>query len=203
MGRKKTYSREEAAQSAFQLFWEKGYEHTSLRDLEEATGVNRYGLYDSFKDKEGLFRVCIEQYCAAGDEMLSSLPTDGLDGMLAIIQRYATQAEDDNVSRYGCMVVTSLLQQDGMSEEIQLLLKTHIESLLAYFRTVLVNEQEAGNLRPGLVVEECAEFMHMSLIGLASMTRIGPGTKRLRLAAQAALATVRSWSVAAEGAATD
>ena len=77
MGRKKSYSRDEAAERALQTFWEKGYERTSLRDLEAATGVNRYGLYDSFNDKQGLFQECIEHYCSSGETMLGEIAGKG------------------------------------------------------------------------------------------------------------------------------
>jgi AcrR family transcriptional regulator len=44
------------------VFWEKGYEGTSLDDLTEAMGINRSSLYSSFGDKEALFRRVIARY---------------------------------------------------------------------------------------------------------------------------------------------
>ena len=44
------------------VFWERGYEGTSLTDLTEAMGINRASLYSSFGDKETLFRLALARY---------------------------------------------------------------------------------------------------------------------------------------------
>jgi hypothetical protein len=45
MGRPKGYDRETILVAARDLFWEQGYERTSIADLEERTGLNRSSLY--------------------------------------------------------------------------------------------------------------------------------------------------------------
>ena len=55
MGRPKGFSREEVLEKAMPIFWAHGFADTTLRDLEQATGVNKSGLYMEFCDKEDLF----------------------------------------------------------------------------------------------------------------------------------------------------
>ena len=62
MGRRKTFSREEVLEKAMPLFWKHGFADTSLQDLEQATGVNKSGLYSEFRDKEDLFLACLRHY---------------------------------------------------------------------------------------------------------------------------------------------
>lgn len=62
MGRLKTFSREEVLEKAMPVFWKQGFADTSLQDLEQATGVNRSGLYTEFRDKEDLFVACLRHY---------------------------------------------------------------------------------------------------------------------------------------------
>jgi TetR/AcrR family transcriptional repressor of nem operon len=193
MGRKKSYDRAEAAERALQAFWEKGYERTSLRDLEAATGVNRYGLYDSFTDKQGLFGECIEHYCASTESMLAEQADEGLDGLLQLIGRFAEPQAEDNNCRHGCLVVTSLLERDGLSPAIRQRLKDYIQHLLEHIRSVLANEQRAGKLRAELELDECVEFMHLFLVGLPTMSRISSDDAGMRLAARAAMHTMQSW----------
>jgi AcrR family transcriptional regulator len=62
MGRHKQFERDDVTDKALQIFWMKGYLDTSLKDLEEATGVFKPALYSEYGNKEGLFLECIKYY---------------------------------------------------------------------------------------------------------------------------------------------
>lgn len=62
MGRPKGYERDTVVEKAQALFWAKGWEATSLHDLEAATGLNKFSLYAEFGSKRGLFLACLEAY---------------------------------------------------------------------------------------------------------------------------------------------
>src|ERR1700679_569604 len=62
MGRPKGFSREEVLEKAMPVFWKHGFADTSLQELEQATGVNKSGLYSEFRDKEDLFVACLRHY---------------------------------------------------------------------------------------------------------------------------------------------
>ena len=44
------------------LFWEKGYDATYISDLIETMGISRSTLYDSFGDKDELFKLVLKHY---------------------------------------------------------------------------------------------------------------------------------------------
>src|ERR1700732_1230435 len=62
MGRPKNFSREEVLEKAIPVFWKHGFADTSLQDLQQATGVNKSGLYTEFRDKDDLFVACLRHY---------------------------------------------------------------------------------------------------------------------------------------------
>lgn len=62
MARKREFDPEQALDRALHLFWEKGYAHTSMRDLVEATGVAPAGLYAAFGDKKSLYVKALQKY---------------------------------------------------------------------------------------------------------------------------------------------
>jgi len=62
MGRNKKFSREHVLKKALPVFWKYGFAHTSLRDLEKATGVNKSGLYSEFVDKSDLYVESLRHY---------------------------------------------------------------------------------------------------------------------------------------------
>jgi AcrR family transcriptional regulator len=51
MGRPKKFNREGVLDRAIPVFWKHGFADTTVQHLEQATGVNKSGLYTEFKDK--------------------------------------------------------------------------------------------------------------------------------------------------------
>jgi AcrR family transcriptional regulator len=62
MGRPKKFKRESVLQKALPVFWRCGFADASLHELEQATGVNKSGLYSEFKGKEDLFLQSLQYY---------------------------------------------------------------------------------------------------------------------------------------------
>lgn len=61
-GRPREFDTGNALEAALRLFWQKGYEGTSLSDLTNAMGIKRPSLYAAFGNKEGLFRKALAVY---------------------------------------------------------------------------------------------------------------------------------------------
>jgi AcrR family transcriptional regulator len=63
-GRPREFDRDAALRRAMELFWERGYEGTSLDDLTRAMGIGKPSLYAAFGCKEDLFREALALYDA-------------------------------------------------------------------------------------------------------------------------------------------
>ena len=63
-GRPRAFDEDVALEIAMRIFWQKGYEATSMTDLTQAMGINPPSLYAAFGNKESLFLRVLERYSA-------------------------------------------------------------------------------------------------------------------------------------------
>jgi TetR/AcrR family transcriptional regulator, transcriptional repressor for nem operon len=64
MARPRTFDPDEALDAARDVFWQNGFQNTSLDDITAATGLAKPSLYAAFGDKNGLFLKVLDRYHA-------------------------------------------------------------------------------------------------------------------------------------------
>ncbi len=62
MARPREFEEIKVKEALMRVFWEKGYEATSMQDLVEATGLLKGSLYGAFGDKRALYMVALAHY---------------------------------------------------------------------------------------------------------------------------------------------
>lgn len=105
MGRPKGFSREEVLEKALPVFWKYGFADTSLQELEQATGVNKSGLYTEFRDKEDLFVACLRHYLQSqGKRGLLTREPLGWNNVETFLKNGPLNKEEQQ----GCFAVNSM-----------------------------------------------------------------------------------------------
>jgi AcrR family transcriptional regulator len=61
-GRPISFDKDAALEAAMLIFWERGYEGTSMADLTHAMGLNPSSIYAAFGDKQALFQLVVKRY---------------------------------------------------------------------------------------------------------------------------------------------
>jgi len=83
------------------VLWSKGYGGTSVADLVQASGVNKFGLYAEFRDKHGLFVETLRYYtlidAAPHDVVVRTIVTDHEKRLELREQRLRTSAADGDI----------------------------------------------------------------------------------------------------------
>ena len=105
-GRPRTLDRAGALDAAIRLFWEHGYEGTSLADLTRAMGMSPPSVYEAFGDKEALFRQALAHYQRRRtEEAAPLLDGDGsaVEAVVALILQSVEQATRPG-DPLGCLV---------------------------------------------------------------------------------------------------
>jgi AcrR family transcriptional regulator len=106
-GRPRTFDPDTALRQALDVFWQRGYEGTSLSDLAQAMGIASASIYACFGSKEELFRKVMALYGATSGEpprrALREEPT-ARAAIHAMLRATADQVTGEDTPHY-CMLV--------------------------------------------------------------------------------------------------
>jgi AcrR family transcriptional regulator len=181
LGRPKAFDSEEALEAALSVFWERGYEGTSLSDLTRAMGINKPSLYATFGDKAELFRKVVDRYMAQRAVVWENAlrePTARL-----VVERILDTTADALTSGqnpHGCLLVQSALtcsrESDCIKQELALK-RADSDSLL---RGRFARAQAEGELAPNVDVAALARYFSTILRGMSVEASAGATRQALQ-----------------------
>ena len=147
MARDKEFIPEEKIAKALDVFWEKGYNATSMQDLVDAMQINRSSLYNSFGDKHNLFLECLRTYgyLAAQDfeSVLKLKDLTPLETLEKIIDVYVTGTIYDCKC---CMGIKSSFELAGDDEDVRRIIKQASDRTIGLFTDLLRRAKEQGEI---------------------------------------------------------
>lgn len=100
-------TRDHIIEAADQLFYRRGYEHTSFSHIADAVQISRGNFYFHFKTKDDILDAVIERRLTATQEMLDRWEIEGkspADCIRSFINILIANRAD--IRRYGCPVGT-------------------------------------------------------------------------------------------------
>jgi TetR/AcrR family transcriptional repressor of nem operon len=166
MARPREFEPSEALNQAMQLFWQKGYQDTSMEDLVQATGVSRYGFYNEFGDKHDLFLKAIDHYANTNINITLS-PLETTDASLPEIHAYfdnLSHTLNEGQEANGCLIGNTSMELAEPDEPLANLIDAHYTRMHAAFRNALQHAAQRGEIAADADVVGYADF----LVGVAN-----------------------------------
>jgi AcrR family transcriptional regulator len=112
-GRPRAFDRDDAVNQAMQLFWQHGYDSTSLSLLkaELGGGISAPSFYAAFGSKETLFDECVQRYLTTFAQVTECLWDETLPPRQAIetALRQSARMQCDDGHPKGCMVTLGVM----------------------------------------------------------------------------------------------
>ncbi len=194
MPRAKEFEPEAALDAAMHLFWEKGYGATSVQDLVERMGINRFSLYDTFGDKHALYLATIERYRKRVTGQLLDL-LDEADGLGAIQNHFHALAEalSSPMGRVGCLVQNSALELAVHDPEVAARTRETNDQVEAALYRALCRAREAGALRARRDLRGLARHLFAVGQGMIVMSKASADASAVRGEARFVIEEVESW----------
>ena len=191
MGRPRKFDVDEALDRAVLVFWQLGYERTTLTDLCEAMNINRPSLYAAFGTKEQLFQRALDRYGNgphAYEAKVLALPTarDVAEGLL----RGAAERQTGVDTPHGCLAVLGATTHPNTESPVARALIDARAAGEDAVRERFVRAQEDGDLPADADPAELAAYIRTVIYGMTVKAAGGATREELERVVQLAM---RGW----------
>jgi AcrR family transcriptional regulator len=175
-----------------EIFWERGYEGTSVSELTRAMGINSPSLYAAFGSKEGLFREAVTLYDSHEEGSITERALRREQTARAAVEAMLREnvelyADPENPS--GCMVVLAANTWTPENEDVRNFLADLRRKVSDLLRERLERALAADELPPGTDIEAIAAYYNTVLEGLSIQARDGASREQMHAIVECAMAT--------------
>jgi len=180
-GRPRNFDEAAALDAAMQVFWQKGFEATSLDDLTKAMGLSRSSFYASFGCKQTLFLRAVDHYSRRGirslREVAETSDGDAVDTMMQAL------ANPEGGSR-GCLLINCITELAPHDEKVAELGRRHIQNIEEIFATVIDPDNPES-------ARDKASAYYSLAIGTLALRKAGIPAERIAKTLQQARSVLR------------
>ena len=172
MARKKGFDPHKALRAAVDVFWDSGYEKTSVDDLKEKMGVGRQSLYDTFGNKRSLYLQALDEYRIMTQADAKKLFDSGL-GVRECFRTilFGIAGESRAKLERGCMMINANVERARTDKALSELIKRNATEVREIFSTALRSGQRVGEIPPEKDPAALATFMFSTVHGMRHLGR--------------------------------
>lgn len=179
-GKPLSFDRNEVLTQAMELFWEKGYQMTSMTDLLERMGIQRQSFYNTFGSKEKIFIEAVTLYTRTRSGQIAALlaaPGNPLDNVRQVFRMWQEMSERKDGC--GCMLGNSIAEFGLNHPDISNLLKDEITRLENAFHGAFARAAAEGYLPEGKDPKALARSLVVMSQGMALLSKLGYGNEMI------------------------
>jgi TetR/AcrR family transcriptional repressor of nem operon len=167
MGRPKEFDRDAVLDRALEVFWDRGYDGTSMADLVESLGIGRQSLYDTFGDKRALYLLALDRYRTERGvtpwHLLDERPLrPGLRALLTAIVDWLV----DGTEGRSCMMVCAAAERAPHDPQVTARFCENTQQLEQRFTTRFARARAEGEIGAQHDVQALARYFANTLYGL-------------------------------------
>jgi AcrR family transcriptional regulator len=188
IGRPLSFNPDQALDQAMRLFWNHGYEGTSISHLTAAIGVTAPSLYAAFGDKRALFMAALQRYLGTpiAAEALIENATTARDAARDLLTNSALAFTGEHTPP-GCLLATATASCSAASAEVQEALAEIRRGFGCRLRDKIRADIANGQLPSDIDAETLSGHVMAVIQGMSSLARDGASRQSLLAIAGSAL----------------
>ncbi|WHY58537.1 TetR/AcrR family transcriptional regulator [Peribacillus simplex] len=179
MARSKEFDEKAVLRKAMELFWEQGYEKTSMQDLVDHMGIHRRSIYDTFGDKRSLFLASLNHY--------EELIVNEMERIISSTSSIKQTIRDvfmfilNSIEQYpkGCLSVNAAIELSLLDKEIGRIVTKMFNRTEDMFNNLIKRGQTNGELSKEIDSDNTSRFLHNNLVGIRVLIKTNYNKKEL------------------------
>ena len=181
MARSKEFDESAVLEKAMRLFWEQGYEKTSMTELVEHMGIHRRSMYDTFGDKHTLFLKAMARFedkmnaALAGGVKRSKTAAEALE----FIFDFMIRLEVEEGMPSGCLMVNSTVELAARDADVDTKSTEAFTKAEQILKEIILWGQRDGEFTSEYDAGELAEYLHNVWVGIRVIARTSVAKEKL------------------------
>ena len=192
MARTKAFDEQEVLDKALNLFWEKGYNGTSIQDLVDHLGINRASIYDTWGNKHQLYLASLTRYRKhASHWLLEQIRSEKPANQ--VIRDFLYNIIDQGIhthDRKGCFMVNSCTELANQDTDVRHLVKENRETMEKVFSAIIQEGQETGEFPNKTDSLSLAKYLYNTVTGLRGSMQGDATVEELKSVADISVSTL-------------
>ncbi len=180
MGRNLSFDEKETLAKVANIFREKGYETTTVKDLEKATGLTSGSLYNSFGGKEALFDIALGFYNNNVVRNRISTFLDQAENPLSGMKNlFRSLLNEPDGQENGCLLTNTAVEFNNRRRHTTQELDTGFSLLEAAFKRQIILCVEKGQIAKHPSPQQTATRLLIFYQGILVLVRAGLRRKEI------------------------
>lgn len=170
MARKKEYLEEEVVEKAMHVFWKNGFEATSMQMLEKEMGINKFSIYSSFGNKNGLFLESLKCYQNKTSAMFQKFRA-GTKGIADIKQFFydSVSISLEIGNQKGCLLTNTYNEFSKKENES---INAQMHGFMANVKDLFIEKLKMDETKDDETIIKEANFLLLAKHGLAAASQV-------------------------------
>jgi TetR/AcrR family transcriptional repressor of nem operon len=193
VGRPCEFDPQHALDVAMRVFWQQGYDGTSLGDLLTAMDLSKSSLYQAFGGKAELFQRCLEHYRDTFSGRMRAALDQAPSGLAYIESILSGVAEGtaEPMGRAGCLLINTASEFGQRDPQIAQVVGRSLERFEDLFFAAICRAQAEKAIPKEANARSLSFFLVTSLGGLKGMARAGASPEKIRTVVQVIMNSLR------------
>ncbi|MCL1673785.1 TetR/AcrR family transcriptional regulator [Elizabethkingia ursingii] len=159
MPRNREFDYNDKLEKVRNLFWEKGYNTTSMHDIVDAMGINRSSIYNTYGNKYDLFLECLTHYAKMKTEQYKTASLhkgSAYEALCFTVHDVMNQTIKD---KKACLIVRTIFELGDKDLQVKNLILSNATILEDIFRKLIEKAKAEEDIKQNITSELAARYI--------------------------------------------